>query len=118
MIRSLVWGLLSCTHRAPDPPPPDVDRAVIEVLTSLDEAVERAALGDRDAEEAWVRSHDLFEEAIEPTLRARWPAVDVARTEYGFGLVHAALQGGGDPVATVDALAERLNQQLRSAETP
>lgn len=91
---------------------------MLEVLTSLDEAVERAALGDPDAEEAWIRGHDLFERAVEPTLRARWPAVDVARTEHAFGLVHAALTGPEDAAAAVDVLAERLNQQLQAPVPP
>lgn len=110
--------LLGCAGLSEAPAPPPLDRAVLEVLTSLDEAVERAALDDPHADEAWVRSHALFERAVEPSLRTRWPATDVARTEYAFSLVHAALQGGGDAQAAVDALAERLNQQIRGRALP
>ena len=103
-----------CGPSAPveDPVP---EAAILDVMTSLDEAAERAMQGDATAVDAWSRAHDRFEAEVEPALRRRASAEDVARTEYQFARIHAALAAGdASAQARVDALGTRLREQFRS----
>ena len=90
--------------------------AVLDVLASLDEATERASAGDPAAAEAWERAQDRFEDEVEPILRRRHSPADVARIEYQFARIGAALQKGESPELVVEALGDELRRLLPRAQ--
>jgi predicted NBD/HSP70 family sugar kinase len=95
----------------------DPGPSMLEVLTSLDEAVERSAAGDPQALEAWDRALDTFDRSVEPVLRERADPVEVLQSEYAFTRIRTALVEGRDAGVEVDALGKRLQAQLGSLRT-
>lgn len=107
---ALLLPLAGCTLSSP--PPVDPVATVADVELALDELVERFATGDPLAADAWAAAHARFEADLEPLLRERVDAVDVARTEYAFGRVRRAVADGDDPREAVQALVHRLQDQV------
>lgn len=91
MTLAILW-LLACQPQQP-PEPPNYERAMASVLASLDEAARLdVASQDEDARTSWRRAHTEFNDVLEPGLRERIPANDVALIEVHFGLFRAALE--------------------------
>ena len=107
----LLLPLAGCSLSSPGPLDPGP--ALSDVSVALDELVARFGAGDPLAAEAWTAAHQRFEADLEPFLRGQTDAVEVARTEYGFGQVRRALAEGKDPRDAVEALVQRLDQQVR-----
>ena len=108
---ALLLPLAGCSLSSP-PPPVDPSLALSDVAFSLDELVERFHVGDPHAAEAWASAHARFETDLEPLLRGRVDAVEVARTEYLFGRVRREMAEGRDPREAVKALVDRLDEQV------
>jgi hypothetical protein len=114
-MRTLLLALPLCgacgmTSRGEPPVAPDV--AIVDVLSALDEAVDRAAAGDPEATEAWSRALAGFERSLEPSLRQQLDPTEVVATEYAFARIRRALDEGRDAGSEVDALGARLQKQL------
>lgn len=106
----LVWAACRST---PVEPEVSLDAAALEVLTTLDLAVDRAAQGDRGAAEAWTAAHDRFQVTLEPALRERVGAEEMLAIEYTFGRVRSAIAHGESAAVEVDLLSRRLEEAAR-----
>ena len=101
-----VCVLSACiAHSAPPGPviPPHA------IAASVVDELERASLAEDpdSADSAWSSAHQQFEQGLEPLLRARFAAHEVASVEYGFGRVRSALDAGN-----ADEAVRRLGEQL------
>lgn len=79
---------------AEEPPPPgDPLVALSRVTATIEEARRLDGTGQKeDAREGWRRALMEFERDVEPALRARLPAVEVAAVEMRFGALRAAIE--------------------------
>lgn len=105
----LTMLLLACAT-GPQVPDPPLDETVLDVLATLDLALDRAERGDTLATEDCAKAYQRFESDLEPWLRARVPAADVLAIEYAFSRVGKALSEGRPATAEVKQLAERLTE--------
>lgn len=110
----LMW--LAC-HPHPAKPELPLDQAALEVLATLDLAVDRATRGDPDASEDCRRAYQRFEQDLEPQLRKQVSPEDVLAIEYAFSRVGAALTEGRSAGAEIEALADRLTSAARAKKT-
>jgi hypothetical protein len=99
--------LLACQTGSDEPAVP-LDQAALDVLATLDLALDRASRGDGGATEDCARAYQHFEAELEPYLRARVPPAEVLAIEYAFSRVRQALAEGRPAAPEVQALAERL----------
>jgi hypothetical protein len=99
--------LLAC-QTGPKEPDVPLDQVALDVLATLDLALDRASRGDGGATEDCARAYQRFEAELEPHLRASVPAADVLAIEYAFSRVRQALSEGRSAVPEVQQLAERL----------
>lgn len=109
-----IWA--ACRMVQPEPAVP-LDVAALEVLTTLDLAVDRAAQGDRGAAESWSAAHDRFQTTLQPALRERIGAEDLLAIEYTFARVRSAMARGESGASEVEALSRRLEDAIRGPVT-
>jgi hypothetical protein len=104
--------LLAC-QTGPEEPDVPLDQAALDVLATLDLALDRASRGDGNATEDCARAYQHFEAELEPYLRAHVPPAEVLAIEYAFSRVSRALSEGRPATPEVQLLAERLTAATR-----
>lgn len=112
---------LACAQAAEEPvliadPVP----VIAEVCADLDEAARLASVGEAHAaDQAWLRAHASFDEALEPWIRHHQGDRAALELDYRLGRLRTELdRRRGDPLKAAGALAERLRALPVPAPAP
>ncbi|TNE85178.1 MAG: hypothetical protein EP330_27660 [Deltaproteobacteria bacterium] len=109
---------VACAQAAEEPVLIADPVAAAELLaTDLDEATRLAGTGERQqAEAAWGRAHDRYEDELEPWLRAHRGDELPLRLEYGLGRIHDEMgKRRGRPRDKAAVWVEKLREAVKPA---